>query len=136
MPLLKKIPDNTELAMSIPALKGEGNTSILLESQNKKTQERSLQERGALLTHFITTLPGGDKKAGKPDEATIARIKKMNLAFNKKLQFVVNQDSNQIIVKVIDPNTDKVIKVLPPEELQRLSDGISEMTGTLFDEKV
>jgi len=53
---------------------------------------------------------------------------------NKKLQFVVDQSSNQVIVKVIDKDTDKVIKELPPEELQRLHSNLQEAIGLLLNE--
>ena len=58
------------------------------------------------------------------------------LVFNRKLQFVVDHNSNQVIVKVIDKETDKVIKELPPEELQRLHRNLKENIGFLFDERV
>jgi len=54
--------------------------------------------------------------------------------FNRKLQFVVDYNSKQVIVKVIDKETDKVIKELPPEELQRLHRNIKETIGLLYDE--
>jgi len=56
--------------------------------------------------------------------------------FDKKLQFVVDHSSKQVIVKVIDKETDKVIRELPPEELQRLHRNIREAIGLLFDELV
>lgn len=72
----------------------------------------------------------------KKIRAGVERLQKISLAFNKKLQFVINHESNEITVNVIDPDTDKVIKVLPPEELQRLHSKIEEAIGFLFDEKV
>ena len=68
--------------------------------------------------------------------ATASDLEKISLAFNKKLRFVVNEELDQVVVKVIDPETDKVIKELPPEELQRLPLKIKEMIGLLFDETV
>ena len=65
-----------------------------------------------------------------------ADLQKLGLAFNRKLQFVVDHNSNQVIVKVIDKETDKVIKELPPEELQRLHGYLKEAVGLLFDEMV
>ena len=65
-----------------------------------------------------------------------ADLQRISHAFNKKLQFVVDHRSNEVIVKVIDKETDKVIKELPPEELQRLHRNIREAIGLLFDEMV
>jgi len=70
-------------------------------------------------------------------QSATADIQRISQALsNKKLQFEVDQGSNQVIVKVIDKETDKVIKELPPEELQRLHDNLKEAIGLLFDEKV
>jgi len=63
-------------------------------------------------------------------------LERIGQAFNKKLQFVVDQSSNEIIVKVIDKETDKVLKEIPPEELQRLHENLKEAIGLLFDEMV
>jgi flagellar protein FlaG len=65
-----------------------------------------------------------------------ADLEKISLVFNKKLQFVVDQQSKEITVKVIDKETDKVIRELPPEELQQLHNNLKETFGLLFDERV
>ncbi|MDR0689230.1 MAG: flagellar protein FlaG [Spirochaetaceae bacterium] len=69
-------------------------------------------------------------------KTTAADLERISLAFNKKLKFMVDYESHEITVKVIDPETDKVIKVLPPEELQRLHGKIKETLGFLFDERI
>jgi len=78
------------------------------------------------------------EKKVKPQviHSAAADLQKISHAFNKKLQFVVDHRSNEVIVKVIDKETDKVIKELPPEELQRLHRNIREAIGLLFDEMV
>jgi len=78
------------------------------------------------------------EKKVKPQviHSAAADLQRISHAFNKKLQFVVDQRSNEVIVKVIDKETDKVIKELPPEELQRLHRNIKEAIGLLFDEMV
>jgi len=67
-------------------------------------------------------------------QTTAANLQRF--VFNRRLQFVVDHNSNQVIVKVLDKETDKVIKVLPPEELQRLHRNLRESVGFLFDESV
>lgn len=57
-------------------------------------------------------------------------------AFNRRLKFSINRDLNQVVVKVIDKSTDKVIKELPSEEIQRLHVRIREAIGLLIDEEI
>jgi flagellar protein FlaG len=78
------------------------------------------------------------EKKARPQvaQSTASDLQRLSQAFNKKLQFVVDQRSNQVIVKVIDKATDKVIKELPPEELQRLHRNLKEVIGLLFDEMI
>jgi flagellar protein FlaG len=122
--------------MSIPiGITGGGSARVLGETQDKKLRERSAQAKEAALARFSASLPGNGAR-GKSVESAVAHLEKVSLAFNKRLQFVVNHESNQITVKVIDADTDKVIKVLPPEELQRLSNANAEMIGSLLDEQI
>jgi flagellar protein FlaG len=53
-------------------------------------------------------------------ERYMKKLFKSNLTLNKKLKYSVNEQLGQVVVKVIDLETDKVIKEIPPAELQRL----------------
>jgi len=93
----------------------------------------------AITDTIIASLPGNNEHTdSKPHNIrrVAADIAKVSQTFNKKLQFIVDQQSNEVIVKVIDKTTDKVIKVLPPEELQRLHRKLKETIGFLFNEQV
>ncbi|SFL23056.1 flagellar protein FlaG [Halanaerobium salsuginis] len=52
------------------------------------------------------------------------------------LSFQIHEDTEKMMVKVVDLNTDEVIKELPPEEMLDLQARIHEMVGILIDEKV
>jgi flagellar protein FlaG len=96
-------------------------------------------EQRAVADKVIASLPGNNNKieAAHKDLRRIASdISHVSLTFNKKLQFIVDHQSNEVIVKVIDKETDKVIKVIPPEELRRLHRRIKETIGFLFNEEV
>ena len=103
-----------------------------------ETQARAAARRAAV-AQFANSLPGNSRQTdSKPQEIrkVAADIESVSLTFNKKLQFVVDQQSKEVIVKVIDKETDKVIKVLPPEELQRLHRKLRETIGVLYNETV
>jgi flagellar protein FlaG len=103
-----------------------------------KARAEAHQKAAVVLDNFEANLPGQKDGHVRSEEirAATEELEQVSLAFNRKLKFFVDHDSQQILVKVIDSQTDKVIKVLPPEELQRLHNRIKETIGFLFDERV
>jgi flagellar protein FlaG len=87
-----------------------------------------------------TSPPEGEEHTEKPDQNRIVQIvqeiEKYSNLFNRRLKYSINRELDQVVVKVIDAETDKVIKVLPPEEMQRLHLRIREAVGLLFDETI
>jgi flagellar protein FlaG len=69
-------------------------------------------------------------------ESQIKALEKTILAFNHRVKLSVNEQINQVIIKVVDSETDKVIKEIPAEEIQRLIARIKETIGLLVDEKI
>ncbi len=65
----------------------------------------------------------------------IKKLKQAGDIFNRRLDFRVDEATKRIVVKVIDTETDKVIKEIPPEQLIRLAARIQEMIGLLVDEE-
>ncbi len=66
----------------------------------------------------------------------VAQLQTTAAVINRRLRFSVNSDMGGVIVKVVDANTDKVIKELPPEALQRIQLRLNEAIGLLLDERV
>ncbi len=66
----------------------------------------------------------------------VEEIQKICDMFDRKLQFRVNKDTNRVIIKVIDSNTEKVIREIPSEAIQKLQERLKEAAGFLFDEAV
>ena len=100
------------------------------------SQERvsaTIKPEARVLEPEKTAIP---QPRNEPPPEILVDLEKITVAFNKKLKFEVNHQSNEVTVKVIDPETDKVIKVLPPKELQRLHSSIKETIGFLFDERI
>jgi len=69
-------------------------------------------------------------------EAQAKALERTFLAFNRRIKLSVNDEINQVIIKVVDGETDKVIKEIPPEEIQHLIARIKETIGLLVDEKI
>lgn len=53
-----------------------------------------------------------------------------------RLNFSVDPDTQTVIAKVVNAQTGKVIREIPPPELLALAKSMKEMEGILFDEKI
>jgi len=123
---------------SVPVTRMDLPLEVHRDGSAPRVQAQPHQQRVEAAKQPETTLPEAGQKESKPQilHSAVADLERISLVFNRKLQFVVDQRSNEIIVKVIDKETDKVIKELPPEELQRLHNNLKETLGFLFDERV
>ena len=61
---------------------------------------------------------------------------KMQKIRNIGISFSVHETTGKTIAKIIDKETDKVIREIPSEKLLELSDKLNEMIGIFFDEKI
>jgi flagellar protein FlaG len=113
----------TAVGNGYPYVGSRGGSCLLCDNPSKTVNSQPPKRKPA------------EARAAVDIDSTTADLERISLAFNKKLRFVVDRELEEVIVKVIDPATDKVIKELPPEELQRLHLKIKEMIGLLFDER-
>ena len=99
-----------------------------IKSNNKKTnrQATSLQEKQE---YNQKELEEEVKESVKDVNEIVDKVK-------ESLSFQIHEDTEELMVQVIDVNTDEVIKELPPEEMLDLKARIHEMVGILIDEKV
>ena len=70
-----------------------------------------------------------------PDKETIRRTLD-NITQNTRFSYTVTDEIGRYIIKIIDRNTDRVIKQIPAEELQALHENIQEAIGLLFDKEI
>lgn len=67
-------------------------------------------------------------------QAILNDLTGLSATLNKKLSFSMNEKLDQVVVKVIDADTEEVIKEIPPSEIQHVHERIREVLGILFDE--
>ena len=49
--------------------------------------------------------------------------------------FEVSQDGKDVLIKLVDRQSDRVIRQIPPEEMRRIRAAMREMVGLLLDRK-
>ncbi len=63
----------------------------------------------------------------------VEALKHLTQTLQTSLNFSVDEGTNDIVVKVIERGTDRVIRQIPPEELLELQEKMQDLTGFLFD---
>lgn len=118
---------------------------------------QSLGRNLAMDGRFYNTSPSTSSVASKtlaisvPDAAEVAQTLADNLAKDKtyiqelqrvansldrKVKFNVNQELGQVVVKIVDPSTDKVIREIPSVDMQELRVTMRRTIGLIIDESV
>jgi flagellar protein FlaG len=123
------------MGIQIASLYSGGIPAAIQQELTRKKPPPLPIEKKAAAEQAQASLPGS-RQSSSSLEKTTADIQHISMVFNSRLKFIIDHESNEILIKVIDNETDKVIKVLPPEELQRLHSRIKETIGFLFDRMV
>ena len=69
-------------------------------------------------------------------QAVEALNKAVEVSLPNRLQFRLHEATEQMQVQVIDQESDKVIKEIPPQEILDLMARIHEMVGWFLDERI
>ena len=109
-------------------------------SRNPVASRKSKEKQ---LSANLSIIPTGSEaaknlqKEAEEVKADAAQLQHMSdMVMNGKLQFNVNSELGSVIVKIVDPNTEQVIKEIPSEDIQKLKIRIRKTIGVLFDEMI
>ncbi len=69
-------------------------------------------------------------------ERIVKEINQFIQIFNSKIAFEIDKDTGKTILKIIDSQTNEIIRQIPPEELLRISKRISELLGLIINARV
>ena len=63
------------------------------------------------------------------------KLNKEMAPLNPDIKFSYNDKVNELVVNVVDKNTDRVIRKIPSDEALRIMEKMRELVGALFDDK-
>lgn len=84
-----------------------------------------------------TPAPADSPPISREDvEEMVEALKDLTETLQTKLNFSVDEGTNDIVVKVIDRDTDTVIKQIPPESMLELQEKMQDLTGFLLSDNI
>lgn len=75
-----------------------------------------------------------DELSPEEIKRTVDELNRLSGNFNEKVQFGYHENSNRIVVKIIDKDTNEVVSEIPSKYSLRLLEHIQESIGLLVDE--
>ena len=89
----------------------------LLSAESESMRHQQGQERGDI-------------------EEQVEQLNGILRTFDRQLAFELHEETNRHIIRVIDVNTQDVLREIPPEEVLDLVARIEDLVGLLIDEKI
>lgn len=69
-------------------------------------------------------------------ERAVESVNKDFEADNKRMEYDFHDETNTYVIKVIDTETDEIIKQIPPQKLLDYAAGLMEHIGIIVDSKI
>ena len=113
-------------------------TQELVNSIKKadRSEPNNDRKNNAKINEAIDSADSNQPKVN-PDDLikAVNNINQAFEAFNQGVRFKVNDDTKQLVVQIVNQDTDEVIKEIPSKEVLELEAQIREMVGLFLDEK-
>lgn len=69
-------------------------------------------------------------------EDALAQLQEFSNTMRRSLNFSIDEESGRSVVRVLDAETDKVVRQIPTEEAINIAQNIERIKGILFEDQV
>ena len=124
-------PVNTDVSGDVQSVNVDNTTASVVKTQPEKEQDGS-EETGSQ-----QQAANGQQNQPMPDQLkkAIAEMNKKINNTNQEAVFGVHEQTNRVMIKIVDKETKEVVKEFPPEKTLDMIAKLWEMAGILVDEK-
>lgn len=112
----------------------------VIQEQGQRIPLEKLKEK---IEHHFGKPPQGDQHQEAKSHPSVALVDKLIQDVNEMRQgstthfeFKIHEKSGEVIVKLIDDETDEVVKEIPSEKMVELMSNLRELVGLCVDEKI
>lgn len=128
-------PVDMEVSPDDQAVKVDAATVSVVKAQAEDDEAGGGNSKGKDANGNQRQIFNSQQAASEPFEKAIAE---MNRKINSKEEaiFGVHEDTNRIMIKIVDKDTKEVVKEFPPEKTLDMIAKVWEIAGILVDEKL
>ncbi len=99
--------------------------------------DAKVMQQSPPLTASSQVLTGDETKRIDKDllQKVLDKLSQQFRSRNTSLNFSIDETTNSLVVKVVDSDSEKVIRQIPPEEVLAIRRRIQELLGALYDKE-
>ena len=116
------------------------STPIPFDTYEQRLIDNNVIKPKGIKIGFVESNRSITKNESTPDEAQGSAAGKKQSSrvhsLNRKVDYHIEQDSNELVIKIRDKETGEIIKQIPEEEFLRLTNRISDFNKSILDQTV
>lgn len=128
-------PVNTEVPEDGQTINVDETTAAVTQIQAEDEKHSESGERGSQQQTSQNAQQSQQKVVTDQLKKAIAEMNKKINNSNEEAVFGVHEDTNRVMIKIVDKDTKEVIKEFPPEKTLDMIAKVWEVAGILVDEK-
>ena len=118
--------------------------ALAMDGQNYFKVAPQILGSGTTTAGVARSVPGGAEVAQniaqnlaeiRENAQQLQRLSDMVIG-RRSLRFSVNEELGEVVISVLGPSTNKVIKEIPSEDIQKMKVSMKKAIGLLFDEMI
>lgn len=113
--------------MKVESITFAGGTPMTQPRATEKLEAARKEKESA------SSEPKAAEKQQIPPEEMLQQIKALTEDGTYSVRFENDNEANAMVVKVVDRETDEVIRQIPPEELLELTKRLTDLRGNIVD---
>jgi flagellar protein FlaG len=128
---------SSEYMTSIPLIEASRLHEAPQSSRVPHTRQPDKVQQTTVVAGGGDVPPGNEHEAkhAADFESTVSQISDFVQNFQRSLQFSVDKDSGRTVIKVVDSNTEEVIRQIPAEEILRMAQRLDSPESLMLAEQ-
>ena len=125
--------------MRINGVSSISNTNMIQSTRRSGLADKTFNDSRQRV-NSINNIDNRDRKNNKMQidllTEAVDNTNKMLEGYNRRFEISIHEGTNAVMVKVIDQNTDEIIREIPPEKILDMVAKLWEMAGIIVDKKI
>lgn len=124
--------NNLNVSVNNPSHSATTSTGTIASQANHHTQIAAVTARPV---QPIQSAQATNPASKEQVQEAVEQIKEVTDNLAQNLQFSIDEDTGTTVVKILDSQTQEVIRQMPTEEALSIAKALDKVQGLLFDEK-